>query len=34
MKIGVHLGNNGLTATAESITGIAVRADELGFDSV
>jgi probable F420-dependent oxidoreductase len=34
MKIGIHLANNGLSATAESIVGIAVRAEELGFDSV
>jgi probable F420-dependent oxidoreductase len=34
MKIGIHLANNGLSATAESIVGIAARAEELGFDSV
>jgi probable F420-dependent oxidoreductase len=34
VKIGVHLGNNGASATASSIASIAARAEELGFDSV
>jgi probable F420-dependent oxidoreductase len=34
MKIGIHLANNGLSASAESIVGIAERAEQLGFDSV
>ena len=34
MKIGIHLGNNGASATAESIATLAARAEELGFDSV
>lgn len=34
MKIGIHLGNNGLSASADSIATLASRAEELGFDSV
>ncbi|MFN8632706.1 MAG: LLM class F420-dependent oxidoreductase [Chloroflexota bacterium] len=34
MKIGIHLGNNGASASAESIATLAARAEELGFDSV
>ena len=34
MKIGIHLGNNGLSATADSIATLAAKAEELGFDSV
>ncbi len=34
MKIGIHLGNNGASATANSIQTLAAKAEELGFDSV
>ncbi|MEU8078857.1 TIGR03619 family F420-dependent LLM class oxidoreductase [Catellatospora citrea] len=34
MKIGIHLGNYGATASAGSIASLAVRAEDLGFDSV
>ncbi len=34
MKIGIHLGNNGTSASADSIATLAVRAAALGFDSV
>lgn len=34
MKIGIHLGNNGASASASSIATLAARAEELGFDSV
>lgn len=34
MKLGIHLGNNGASATAESLPLLAARAEELGFDSV
>jgi probable F420-dependent oxidoreductase len=34
VKIGIHLGNNGASATANSIATLATRAEELGFDSV
>ncbi len=34
MKIGIHLGNNGASATADSLATLAARAEELGFDSV
>ncbi|WP_155374574.1 TIGR03619 family F420-dependent LLM class oxidoreductase [Catellatospora vulcania] len=34
VKIGVHLGNYGASASAGSIAAFAVRAEELGFDSV
>jgi probable F420-dependent oxidoreductase len=34
VKIGIHLGNNGASASASSIATLAARAEELGFDSV
>jgi probable F420-dependent oxidoreductase len=34
VKIGIHLGNNGASASADSIATLAARAEELGFDSV
>jgi probable F420-dependent oxidoreductase len=34
VKIGIHLGNNGASASASSIASLAARAEELGFDSV
>lgn len=34
MKIGLHLGNNGPAASAESIATLAQRAEALGLDSV
>jgi probable F420-dependent oxidoreductase len=34
VKLGIHLGNNGASATAESLATLAARAEELGFDSV
>jgi probable F420-dependent oxidoreductase len=34
VKLGVHLGNNGSSATAHSLATLAARAEELGFDSV
>ena len=34
MKLGIHLGNNGSSATADSLATLAARAEELGFDSV
>ena len=34
MKIGIHLGNNGASASASSIATLAARAEELDFDSV
>ena len=34
MKIGIHLGNNGASASADGIANLAARAEELGFDSV
>jgi probable F420-dependent oxidoreductase len=34
VKIGIHLGNNGASASASSIPTLAARAEELGFDSV
>ena len=34
MKLGIHLGNNGASATPDSIATLAARAEELGFDSV
>jgi probable F420-dependent oxidoreductase len=34
VKIGIHLGNNSASATASSISTLAVLAEELGFDSV
>ena len=34
MKIGIHLGNNGASANAASISMLAFRAEELGYDSV
>jgi probable F420-dependent oxidoreductase len=34
VKIGIHIGNNGASATAESIAALACRAEELGLDSV
>ena len=34
MKIGIHLGNNGASASAGSIATLAARAEDLGFDSV
>lgn len=33
MKIGVHLGNNGASASAQTISGLAVGAEQLGLDS-
>ena len=34
MKLGIHLGNNGSSATAASLATLAARAEELGYDSV
>ena len=34
MKLGIHLGNNGSSATADSLATLAARAEELDFDSV
>jgi probable F420-dependent oxidoreductase len=34
VKIGIHLGNNGASASASSIATLAARAEELGFDSL
>ena len=34
MKLGIHLGNNGSSATADSLATLAARAEALGFDSV
>jgi probable F420-dependent oxidoreductase len=34
VKIGIHLGNNGASASADGIATLATRAEELGFDSV
>ena len=34
MKLGIHLGNNGASATAGSLATLAARAEELGFDLV
>jgi len=34
VKLGIHLGNNGASASAESLPLLAARAEELGFDSV
>jgi probable F420-dependent oxidoreductase len=34
VKIGIHLGNNGASASAEAIATLAARAEALGFDSV
>jgi probable F420-dependent oxidoreductase len=34
VKLGIHLGNNGASATAASLATLAARAEELGFDSV
>lgn len=34
MKLGIHLGNNGASATADSLPTLAARAEELGYDSV
>jgi probable F420-dependent oxidoreductase len=34
VKLGIHLGNNGASATADSLPTLATRAEELGFDSV
>jgi probable F420-dependent oxidoreductase len=34
VKLGIHLGNNGSSATAASLATLAAQAEELGYDSV